>query len=99
MNKYNIKKNTYCVNEIVKTTLVLLQEKLINEISVSEIIQKSLVARSTFYRNFSSVLDVLSYHLKNILKEEFGENYKFVGNYRDFLLDLMQFCLSIKIYV
>lgn len=96
MNKYNAKRNTYCINEIAKATLELLNEKPINKISISEIIQKSLVARSTFYRNFDSILDILSYHLKNILKGEFEKKYIFVGNYRDFLLNLMEFCLKYK---
>ncbi len=96
MNKHNIEKNTYCINEIVKATLELLNNKLIKDLSISSIILKAGVARSTFYRNFNSVKDVLSYYIKTLLKKELGPNYIFVGTYRDFIYNLMEFCVKYK---
>lgn len=60
---------------IYKAFLELLQEKGYDGISVSDIINCSGVARSTFYRHFTSVHDVLiqyGYHLARQLKSGVG---------------------------
>lgn len=46
-------------NEIMEAFMKLMSEKLYMEITVTDIINKSGVARASFYRNFSSVNDVI----------------------------------------
>lgn len=61
---------------IYKASLELLQEKGYEGISVSDIINRSGVARSTFYRHFTSVHDVLvqyGYRLARQLKRGVGD--------------------------
>ncbi len=56
--------------------LKLLEQKGYGSITVSDIINESDVARSTFYRHFSSVYDVLiqyGYYLGGRLKRESGD--------------------------
>ena len=44
----------------------LLEKKNISEIGISELIERANVARASFYRNFSSLEEILQYELKSI---------------------------------
>lgn len=54
---------------IVQSLLLLLQDKAIDEISVKEIVEKAGVNRSTYYRHFSTKLDVVRHFYQLRLDE------------------------------
>lgn len=62
MKPYGIpdnKKSYASQTKIYKTLRRLLKSKSLNDISVSELVSESGVSRSTFYRNYDNVSDVL----------------------------------------
>ena len=59
---YHIKDDKRCkksTNLIVSAVLDLLKSKSLNEITISEVQEKSSVSRATFYRNFDELVDVM----------------------------------------
>lgn len=65
---------------MVKTLIGLLQKKPINKITIKEICDKSGVARTTFYRNHSTIEDLLTKWLKDWYYKTFDE----IFNDKDF---------------
>ena len=70
---------------VVNSLLTLLDEKPMDDITISELTQMAGISRMTFYRNYSCKEDILSEHFKDVLKQykldmgdEFGK-----GNYYD----------------
>lgn len=55
----NRERNTYVMERITRATLGLLEDHELSDISVSQICQTAQVSRNSFYRNFSSVEDIL----------------------------------------
>lgn len=55
-------------NEITDTLLQLMKTYSYKDITVKQIILESLVARKTFYRNFSSKDDVLNAYIDSIMQ-------------------------------
>lgn len=56
--------------QLVTAALIeLMQKKQFNEITISEISLKAGVVRRTFYRNFDSKEDVLSYYMETLIEE------------------------------
>lgn len=54
---------------IVEALLELMKEKLYSEITITEISNKSQLARRTFYRNFDSKEDVLNLYIQKLVRE------------------------------
>lgn len=52
-------RNTYVIQHLTDAMLSLLSEKPIEDISISELIDRAGVGRASFYRNFKSKEDVL----------------------------------------
>ena len=52
------------VESITGALLILMQKKPLNEINVSELCTKAGVSRVSFYRNFTSLKDILTKYLK-----------------------------------
>lgn len=52
----------------------LITEKKLSEITVTELIKKANVARSSFYRNYSSVEDILNASIKKLIDEYYATN-------------------------
>ena len=52
------------VESITGALLILMQKKPLNEINVSELCTKAGVSRVSFYRNFTSLEDILTKYLK-----------------------------------
>ena len=73
---------------------ICLKEKPFNKISVNDIYKKCFVSRSTFYRLFDSIIDVLSYECDNI----FTERLKIIENHT-FSSKKEQALYSIKIWL
>ena len=59
MNSYNEKKNTYVRQRMLDTLLETLKTQRIDDIVISDFIQNAEVARASFYRNYSSLKDIL----------------------------------------
>ena len=59
----NEKKNLYCKNQIADGFVELLKDREIQNISITEIVEKAQVSRITFYRNFKDKEDILRYYI------------------------------------
>ena len=69
-----IKKENYSVkSEIINAFMKLMTEKSYMDITVTDIINTAQVARASFYRNFSSINDVID-SIVDELSEEFIED-------------------------
>lgn len=91
---------------ITETLFSLMKKKNISEITVTEIIRESGVARASFYRNYTSKEDVLFTLIRDILKqfrEEADYNleeyfsyhhilrcFQYFKRYGEYLIDLYQ---------
>lgn len=75
----NEARNAYVTEHITDSVLKLLQEKPLNEISVSEIVNDAGVGRTSFYRNFNTKEDVVTSHIRNLIGE-WSREYKASGN-------------------
>lgn len=63
------------VKEAIETALmILLQEKDINKITVTELVEKAGVGRSSFYRNFENFENVAVSYVNRIYREYFRKN-------------------------
>ena len=63
------KRSLFTAEQIYKTLVQLLEKEPINEISVSRLVKKAEVGRSSFYRNFDSISDVLYWKCDISFKE------------------------------
>lgn len=70
----NQEKNTYVREQLTKALIQLLQEKRIEDISVSELTQRVQVGRASFYRNYQSLSDIL-YQYDRLLVNTWGAAY------------------------
>lgn len=59
MNSYNEKKNTYVRQQMLNTLLEMLKTRNIDDIIISDLIEKAEIARVSFYRNYSNLKDIL----------------------------------------
>lgn len=82
MNTLNNKRRRKSQEKIEQIFVQLIQNKEINEISVTDICQRTNLNRSTFYANYLDVYDLadkirekLENEVKNLYKEEKGNNY------------------------
>lgn len=62
-------RNTYVIKQVSDTLLKLLQVKPIDEISISELCEKALVGRASFYRNFNSKEDILRLYIHSLFQK------------------------------
>lgn len=68
------------VKECITTALLqMLEIAPLDEIAVTDLVQKAGVGRASFYRNFESKKDVLSKHLV-LLIQEWGKEFEATGN-------------------
>ncbi len=68
-------RNTYVIERLTNAFLGLLAEKPINDISISELVDKAGVGRASFYRNFGCKEDII----KRLLEEkthEWGDEWR-----------------------
>ena len=59
MNMNNQEKNSYVREHMLEALMKMLQETPISDITVSDLVQKAGVGRASFYRNFTTVEDIL----------------------------------------
>ena len=62
-------RNIYVIEHITKSLLALLEEKAIEDISVSELCDNAGVGRASFYRNFNSKEDILKAHINKLFHQ------------------------------
>lgn len=62
------------IQSITDALFALMKEKPFSEIKVTELIQKAGIARSTYYRNFTSKEDIVKLYFQNIF-QSFQEKY------------------------
>ena len=88
----NEQKNTYVKEQITSALLKLLQEKNLEEISISELTEAACVGRVSFYRNFSGKEDVLKQESDRLMKE-WGNAFEEMSDdeYKSFFLSLFDF--------
>ena len=65
----NEARNAYVLEHITASVLKLLQEKDLNNISITEICDEAAIGRTSFYRNFTSKEDVVQKYIRDLLKE------------------------------
>ena len=61
-------RNAYVIENITKALLKLLQEKPIEEISISELCKQAGIGRASFYRNFDSKEDILRTYIRGLFR-------------------------------
>lgn len=62
-------RNTYVIEHITNAMLELLEEKPIEEISISELVDSAQVGRASFYRNFTCKEDIIKKHFDTHFNE------------------------------
>lgn len=62
-------RNAYVIQHITDALLKLLQDKPINDISISELCDLACIGRASFYRNFESKEDILKAYVNQIFHE------------------------------
>lgn len=104
-------RNAYVIEHINQAFFKLLEDKSINDISISEICDMAGVGRMSFYRNYQSKKDILEKHLMELI-QEWGKEFEAQGDpnyfsesflkhyykYKDFYLLLYRQGLSDMIY-
>lgn len=73
----NESRNAYVIEHLTDSLLVLLAEKPLSEISISELCDMAGVGRTSFYRNFEAKEDILKAHIKHLFSgwvNEWKEN-------------------------
>lgn len=66
---YHHEEHKIIENSIIEAFFIILQKKPFSAITVTELINKAGVARSTYYRNFDSKEDILKKYIQIILQE------------------------------
>ena len=62
-NRYNLNQKRLTMESTEEALLILMQRKSFHEITVSELCTKAGISRMAFYRNFSSMKDVILQYL------------------------------------
>ena len=74
----NEARNAYVTEHITEAVLVLLKDKPLAEISISEIVDNAAVGRTSFYRNYESKEDVVKRRIEDLIGT-WDRNYKATG--------------------
>lgn len=62
-------RNCYVTEHLRTALLELLSEKPMNDISISELVDRAGVGRASFYRNYEQKDDILKAHIKTLFSE------------------------------
>ena len=89
------RRTKYTKNIIKETFINLLEKKELNKITVSEICKIADINRSTFYRYYLDVYDLLSYTPDNNYMLESNIDSIPDGNEKDYFNELIQLIASI----
>ncbi|MDE5714644.1 MAG: TetR/AcrR family transcriptional regulator [Anaeroplasmataceae bacterium] len=75
-------------NSIAKALFLLLETKSLESITIIELVHKAGVARASFYRNFKTKEDVISYYLISLLnnyKQKYAADLAHIARYENVL--------------
>lgn len=73
-------RNAYVIEHLKNTLLELLSEKPMNDISISELVEKAKVGRASFYRNYEQKEDILKALINDLFREWIDEWQKNDGS-------------------
>lgn len=59
-------RNAYVISHIMKSLLALLENKMIEDISISELCDNAGIGRASFYRNYNSKEDILRAYINKL---------------------------------
>ena len=59
-------RNIYVIEHMTESLLTLLENKAIEDISISELCDNAGIGRASFYRNFNSKEDILRAHIDKL---------------------------------
>ncbi len=62
-------RNAYVIEHLNHALLELLAEKPMNDISISELVDRACVGRASFYRNYECKEDILKAHIGHLFRE------------------------------
>jgi len=65
-------RNTYVIKHITDSLVMLLKDKSLANISISELCELAGIGRASFYRNFESKEDILRAHINQLFQEWIG---------------------------
>ncbi|MBD5390999.1 TetR/AcrR family transcriptional regulator [bacterium] len=83
-----IELNLEVKNSIVKALFLLMEQKKLENITIKELVIKAGVARASFYRNFKTKEDVITYFLNTLLlqyKEKYAADLAHIARYDNVL--------------
>ncbi|MDE7106181.1 MAG: TetR/AcrR family transcriptional regulator [Anaeroplasmataceae bacterium] len=83
-----IELNIEIKNTIAKALFILLNQKSLSEITILELVKKAGVARASFYRNFKTKENVITYFLNHLLlqyKEKYAADLEHIARYDNVL--------------
>ncbi len=63
-------RNAYVVEHITDALIALLADKPIEDISISELCNRAMIGRASFYRNYANKEEILKKHIEKIFREE-----------------------------
>lgn len=93
---FKLSSNPRCVmtmNRIVDAFFVLLHQRYLRQISISELCLKAKVSRKTFYRNFNKRKDVVDYAIYVRMKRF---DIQAPVNFRGYLVAVFAYCLKYR---
>ncbi|MDE5546760.1 MAG: TetR/AcrR family transcriptional regulator, partial [Anaeroplasmataceae bacterium] len=85
-------------NAMVKALFILLEQETLSNITIKELVKKAGVARASFYRNFKTKEDIITYFLNSLLlhyKEKYAADLAHIARY-DNVLRTFTYVLSYK---
>lgn len=93
----NAEKNSYVKKQITNSTLRLLKEKELKDISISEITTTAKVSRISFYRNYDDKDTIIKEYISLTLNE-WNKDHPKVGEYTedDILGDIFAYIIEYK---
>jgi len=66
-------RNAYVIEHLKTSLFELLSEKPMNDISISELVDRAGVGRASFYRNYRQKEEILKSHIDNLFREWIDE--------------------------
>ncbi len=89
-------KTNYVKKRVSDTLLTLMKTKNISDISISLLVKRSEIARSSFYRNFLMIDSVVDYLIKNILYKIHDETKLANLDFENYILEFFSKALNYK---
>ena len=77
-------RNAYVIRHITKSLLALLENKTIDDISISELCDNAGIGRASFYRNFNSKEDILRAYINLPLSSGIGMIFEHFEQHKAF---------------